>query len=56
VHHRLLAQRAENRELHGLRHERQTEVEVEDVGAREEPGERRPLRRLPAEEAAPALE
>src|SRR5207247_9025205 len=44
---RLLAERAQDRELQRLRHERQSEVEVEDVGAREQLGERGPLRELP---------
>jgi hypothetical protein len=39
---------AEDRKLERLRHERQPEVEVEDVGAREQPRERRPLPCLPA--------
>ena len=46
----------EDRELHRLRDEREAEVEVEDVGAGEEPRERRPLRRLLADEAAAPLE
>ncbi len=56
VHHGLLAQRAQDRKLHRLRHERQPEVEVEDVGAREQAQEGRPLRRLLSDEAAAALE
>ena len=45
---RLLAHRAQERELERLRHERQPEVEVEDVRAREEPRERRELLRQAA--------
>ena len=48
VHDRLLPRRAQDRELERLRHERQPEVEVEDVGAGQQPCERRPLPRLPA--------
>ena len=56
MHHGLLAERTEDRELRRLRDEREAEVEVEDVGAGQEPRECRPLRRLSAREAAPALE
>ena len=48
VHDRLLPRRAEERELEPFRYEREPEVEVEDVGAREEAGERSPLPRLAA--------
>ena len=51
VHDRLLAKRPQERELDRLGHERQPEVEVEDVGAGEEPRERRELPRLPLREA-----
>ena len=48
----LLAQCVQERKLHGLRDEGQSEVEVEDVGTRREPRERRellsePLRQRP---------
>ena len=46
VHHRALAERAQDRELERLRDERQAEREVEQVGAREKLGERLPLRQL----------
>ena len=52
----LLASRVQDRELQRLRHERQAEVEVEDVGAREQARERAPLRELLAREAAAAVE
>ena len=54
VHHRLLAERAQDRELEGLRDERQPEREVEQVGAGEQLRERLPLRELAPHE--PALE
>src|SRR5204862_4229082 len=41
-----LSRRPEDRELDTLRHERQPEVEVEDVGGREQPRERAKLRGL----------
>src|SRR5207247_7601935 len=47
---------AEKRELERLRDERESEVEVEDVGARKEAGERAPLGELAAREAAGAVE
>ena len=47
VHDRLLPRCTQDRELERLRHERQPEMEVEHVGAREQPGERGPLPRLP---------
>src|SRR5206468_5667202 len=43
-------------ELDGLRDEREAEVEMEDVRARKQPCESRPLRELPADEAATTLE
>ena len=52
----LLAGRAQDRELQRLRHEREPEVEVEDVGAREQARERAPLRELLAREAAAPVE
>ena len=51
VHHRALAERAQDRELERLRDERQPEREVEEVGAREKLGERLPLRHLAPDEA-----
>jgi hypothetical protein len=56
VHHRALAERAEDRVLERLRDERQPEHEVEDVGARQELGERAPLPQLPEREAAREVE
>src|SRR5439155_2110655 len=56
VHHRSLAEGAQERELHGLRQQRQAEVEVEDVRPRGEPCEGPPLRRLLTEESATALQ
>ena len=50
VHHRALAERAQDRELQRLRDERQPEREVEEVGAREKLGERLPLRELAPDE------
>src|SRR5919198_2115054 len=47
---------AEEPELERLRDEREAEVEVEDVGARQEAGERAPLGELAAGEDAPAVE
>ena len=47
----LLPGRAEDRELERLRDERQAEVEVEDVGARQQARERAPLRELLPREA-----
>ena len=52
----LLARRVQERELQRLGHERQPEVEVEDVGAREQSRERAPLRELLSREAAAAVE
>src|SRR5204862_1765601 len=43
----LLARHSQERELEGLRDERQPEVEVEDVGARQQPRERAELEGLP---------
>src|SRR5262249_23286298 len=48
VEDRLLAGGLQDRELEPLRHERQSEVEVEDVGAWKEPRKRGELERLPA--------
>src|SRR5579862_2584403 len=56
VHHAPLPHRLEQRELELLGNERQAEVEVEDVGPGREPCERAPLRRLPAEQPAAALQ
>src|SRR5581483_7303424 len=52
----LLAERAEDRELERLRDERQPEVEVKDVGAREQLRKRTPLLQLTCGEAAAELE
>src|SRR5437764_42411 len=46
----------EQGKLQRLRNEGEAEVEVEDVGAREEPSERAPLHELAAEESAGAVE
>ena len=51
VHDRALAERAQQRELHRLRQQRQPEVEVEDVRLRREPRERAPLRELAADQS-----
>ena len=56
VHDGLLAGQAEQRELERLRHEREAEVEVEDVGARQELGERAPLAELAADDAGREIE
>ncbi len=56
VHHRLLPEGLQDRELERARDERQPEVEVEDVRLGKQPQKRAPLRRLAAEEAAAALE
>ena len=48
--------RAQERELQGFRHEREPEVEVEDVGVAEEPGERAPLGQLLPDEPAVPVE
>src|SRR5205823_3076438 len=47
---------AEKGELERLRDEREAKVEVEDVRAREQPGERAPLGQLAAAEPAGAVE
>ena len=49
---RLLAGCCEDRELRELGHQRESEVEVEDVGGREEPREGAELRGLPAPDRA----
>src|SRR5436190_885432 len=46
----LLPGRAQDRELERLRHEREPEVEMEDVSPRQQPGEGPPLNELPLEE------
>ena len=56
VHHRPLPEQPQDRELERLRHEREPEVEVEDVGARQQPTEGVPLRQLAAHLAAVAFE
>ena len=56
MHDGHLPQRAQQRELERLRHEREPEVEVEDVGPREEPRERAPLLELAAREGAVPVE
>jgi hypothetical protein len=56
VHHRALAERAEDGELERLRDERQPEREVEEVGRREQLCERLPLRELAPHEAALEVE
>src|SRR5207245_1278174 len=56
VHDRLLAERAQERELQRLRQERQAEVEVEEIGLRREPRERAELRGLARQEATRAGE
>src|SRR4029079_5354961 len=56
VEHRLLAERAQDRELHRLWHERQPEVEVEDVRPRQQPRESAPLGELAAQEARRAAQ
>jgi hypothetical protein len=56
MHDRLLAESTENRELHRLRHECQSEVEVEDIGARQESQQGGPLGELLSGKAAVALE
>ena len=54
VEDRALPLRPQERELQGLRHEREPEVEVEDVGVAEQPRERAPLGQLlPGEPAVP---
>ncbi len=52
----VLPRGAQDRELQRLRHEREPEVEVEDVGARQQARERAPLRQLTAREPAAAVE
>ncbi len=52
----LLAGGVQNRELHRLGDEREAEVEVEDVGVREQPRQRSELRQQPARQAAVAVE
>ena len=52
----LAPRRAQDRELDRLRHERQPEVEVEDVGLRQQPRERRELGRKPPRQPAAPLE
>ena len=56
VHHRRLPERAQERELERLRDERQPEDEVEQVGARDQLGERAPLGGLTPDEPAVELE
>ena len=56
VHHRRLPERAQERELERLGDERQPEDEVEQVGARDQLGERAPLGGLTPDEPAVELE
>ena len=56
MHHRPFSEGAQDGVLERLRHERQPEHEVEDVGAGEKRGERGPLLRLAAEEARSQVE
>ena len=56
VHDGLLVREAECRELERARQEGEPEDEVEDVGLREQAGERAPLDRLAPDEAARAVE
>ena len=56
MHHGLLAEQLQDRELQRLRHEREAEDEVEDVRLRQQAGERSPLGRLAAREATGAVE
>ena len=54
MHDGPLPERTQQRELHRLRHEREPEVEVEDVGLGREPREGSPLRQLlPQKTASP---
>ncbi len=56
VQDRLLAEEPQDRELEPLGDEGQAEVEMEDIRLRQQPDERTPLRELPAQEAALAVE
>ena len=56
VHDGLLVREAERRELERARQEGEPEDEVEDVGLREQAGERAPLDRLAPDEAARAVQ